>query len=151
MWSSGLVTVKPIFMSFLLNASSYPCSSFELFRFRNVNDEAGLLPGFPVLFLTPLPVEPWVKVPARDSEPARQATVIIHNTIQSTLQTPDRRSKALHPHQLPAIDVSLVRVTAVNPSVDASPLQWLLITNVEVTNFADAIYRISMVQSEIAN
>ena len=78
-----------------------------------------------------------MKVSARGSEPAREATVSIHFTTTTLL--PPYRRPASHPQKLPAIDVSVVWVTEVNPPADATPLQWLLITNVEVTDFADAI------------
>ena len=81
-----------------------------------------------------------VKVSARGGEPAREATVSIHFTTTTLL--PPYRRPALHPQKLPVIDVSVVWVTEVNPPVDATPLQWLLITNVEVTDLADAIQRI---------
>ena len=103
---------------------------------RNVDDEAGQL--FAVVQRQPAAGQQRVKVPARGSEPAREATVSIHFTT-TTLLPPYRQ---LPPQKLPAIDVSVVWVTEVNPPDDTPPLQWLLITNVEVTDFADAIQRI---------
>ena len=105
---------------------------------RNVDDEAGQLRA--LVQSQPAAGQQRVKVSARGGEPAREATVSIHFTTTTLL--PPYRRPALHPQKLPAIDVSVVWVTEVNPPADATPLQWLLITNVEVTDFADAIQRI---------
>ena len=105
---------------------------------RNVDDETGKLHA--LVQNQPAAGQQLVKVTARGDEPAREATVSIHFTTTTLL--PPYHRPALHPQKLPAIDVSVVGVTEVNPPVDATPLQWLLITNVEVTDFADAIQRI---------
>ena len=105
---------------------------------RNVDDEAGQLRA--LVQNQPAAGEQLVSVPARGNEPARQATVSIHFTTTTLL--PPYRQPALHPQNLPAVDVSVVWVTEVNPPVKATPLQWLLITNVNVTDFSDAIQRI---------
>ena len=81
-----------------------------------------------------------VKVPARGNQASREATVSVHFT--TTTLVPPYRSQALQPQNLPAIDVNVIWVTEVNPPVKATPLEWLLITNVEVTNFSDALERI---------
>lgn len=105
---------------------------------RNVDDETGKLHA--LVQNQPATGQQLVKVTARGDNPAREASVSIHFTTTTLL--PPYRRPALHPQKLPPIDVSVVWVTEVNPPVDATPLQWLLITNVEVTNFADAIQRI---------
>lgn len=105
---------------------------------RNVDDETGALRA--LVQSQPAAGHQRVKVAARGSEPAREATVSIHFT--KTTLLPPYRHPALSPQKLPAIDVSVVWVTEVNPPVEATPLQWLLITNVEVTDFADAIQRV---------
>ena len=105
---------------------------------RNVDDEAGQLRA--LVQRQPAAGQQQVKIPARSSDPAREATVSIHFTTTTLL--PPYRPPAFHPQKLPAIDVSVVWVTEVHPPVDATPLQWLLITNVKVTDFADAIQRI---------
>ena len=105
---------------------------------RNVDDETAKLRT--LVQSQPAAGQQRVEVPARGSEPAREATVSIHFTTTTLL--PPYRHPALHPQKLPPIDVSVVWVTEVNPPVDTTPLQWLLITNVEVTDFAQAIQRI---------
>ena len=105
---------------------------------RNVDDEAGQLRA--VVQSQPAAGQLLVKVPARGNQPARQATVSIHFT--TTTRLPPYRQPALPPQNLPPVGVSVVWVTEVNPPPKATPLQWLLITNVNVNDFTDAIQRI---------
>ena len=42
----------------------------------------------------------------------------------------------------PPVAISLVWVIAPNPPDDITPLNWLLLTNVEVSNFSEALQRI---------
>ena len=105
---------------------------------RKVDDQAGQLRA--VVQSQPAAGEQLVNVPARGNQPARQATVSIHFTTTTLL--PPYRQPALHPPDLPPVTVSVVWVTEVNPPVKAPPLEWLLITNVKVNDFADAIQRI---------
>ena len=105
---------------------------------RNVDDEAGRLRT--LVQSQPVAGERLVNVPARGNQPARQATVSIHFTTTTLL--PPYRSPAVSPQDLPPVDVSVVWVTEVNPPVKATPLDWLLITNVTVNDFDQAIQRI---------
>ncbi len=105
---------------------------------RKVDDQAGQLRA--VVQSQPAAGEQLVKVPARGNQPARQATVSIHFTTTTLL--PPYRHPALPPQDLPPVDVSVVWVTEVNPPVKVTPLEWLLITNVKVNDFTDAIQRI---------
>ena len=105
---------------------------------RNVDDEAGQLRAF--VQKQPAAGEQQVEVPARGNQPARHATVRIHFTTTTLL--PPYRPPARHAQDLPPVEVSVVWVTEVHPPVKATPLEWLLITNVKVNDFDQAIQRI---------
>jgi len=89
----------------------------------------------------PIIGEITAQVPVRASQPAREATLSVHFTT-ATLRPP-HRSQASRSQELPAVDVYLVWVVEKNPPEGATPLEWLLITNVEVSDFADAVERIN--------
>ncbi len=105
---------------------------------RKVDDETGQLRA--LVQSQPAAGEQLVKIPARGNQPARQATVSIHFTTTTLL--PPYRHPALPPQDLPPVDVSVIWVTEVNPPVKAPPLEWLLITNVNVNDFDQASQRI---------
>ena len=105
---------------------------------RVVDDETGKLRA--LVKSQPCAGALVVEVPARNNEPARKATVSVH--FATTTLVPPYRPLGIQPQKLPAIDVSVVWVTEVNPPAGTTPLEWLLITNVEVTDFSDAIQRI---------
>lgn len=88
----------------------------------------------------PIAGEIVVKVPKRDGAPVREATLSVQ--FVKTRLLPPNRKKAATAQKLPPVDVDVVCVTEPNPPSDTLPLQWVLITNVEVTDFADAVERI---------
>jgi hypothetical protein len=81
-----------------------------------------------------------VHVPARHDEPERDAIVAVR-CCQVTLKPPWRRQ---HPDQepLPPITLDVVLVQEVAPPDKGTPLEWLLLTNVPVQTFADAVERV---------
>ena len=105
---------------------------------RNVDDEAGHLRA--AVQKQPAAGEQQVEVPARGNQPARRALVRIHFTTTTLL--PPYRPPARHTQALPPVEVSVIWVTEVNPPVNATPLEWLLITNSKVNDFEQAIQRI---------
>ena len=80
-----------------------------------------------------------VKVGRRGDYPAREAKVRVRWT-KTTLCPPARPNGA--GDALPPIEVFVVYAVEPDPPEGVSALEWLLITNVEVSNFSDAIQRI---------
>jgi hypothetical protein len=105
---------------------------------RRVDNEIGKLND--LVKSQPCAGELGVKVPKRDGHPARTATLSVH--FVKTRLLPPHRTPAESAQKLPPVDVHIVCVTEPNPPVGTPPLQWLLITNVEVRDFADAVERI---------
>jgi hypothetical protein len=81
-----------------------------------------------------------VHVPAKRDEPERDALVNVR-FCQVTLKPPWRHKR---PDQepLPPIKLDVVLVQEVNPPDQVTPLEWLLLTNVSVQTFADAVERV---------
>ncbi len=79
------------------------------------------------------------QVAKRGNQPAQEATLSVRWT-RTTLCPPRRRTSASE--ALPAVEVYLVWVMETDPPDDVTPLEWLLITNVKVSNFSDALQRI---------
>ena len=79
------------------------------------------------------------EVARRGNQPAREATVNVRFTI-ATLCPP--RHRASGSETLPTIEVSVVWVLETDPPDGVKPLEWLLLTNVEVSTFSDALQRI---------
>ena len=89
----------------------------------------------------PLAGELTLDVPARPQHPARQAHLQVRFA-QTTLCLPHRCKQRPETKNLPLVPVSLVWVIEPNPPDDITPLNWLLLTNVEVSNFPEALQRI---------
>jgi hypothetical protein len=81
-----------------------------------------------------------VHVPAKDHEPAREATVSVQ-FCQVTLKPPWRPVREDH-EPLPAVTLSVILVRESAPPAGVTPLEWLLLTNVPVHTFADAVERV---------
>ena len=89
----------------------------------------------------PLAGEFTLDVPARPKCPARQAHLQVRFA-QTTLRLPHRCKHRPETQNLPPVSVFLVWVIEPNPPDDITPLDWLLLTNVEVSNFSEALQRI---------
>ena len=89
----------------------------------------------------PLAGEVTLDVPARPQHPARQAQLQVRFA-QTPLRPPHRCQQRPETKNLPAVTVSVVSVIEPNPPEDITPLNWLLLTNVEVSNFSEALQRI---------
>jgi hypothetical protein len=90
-----------------------------------------------------------VDVPAKDNEPARQAIVAVH-FCSVTLNPPWRPQRpdqdplpcTCRTGQVPAVTLDAVLVQEVDPPAGVTPLEWLLLTNVAVNSFDDALQRV---------
>ncbi len=89
----------------------------------------------------PLAGELTLDVPARPQRPGRQAHLQVRFA-QTTLRLPHRCQQRPETKNLPRVPVSVVSVREPNPPDDITPLNWLLLTNVEVSNFSEALQRI---------
>lgn len=81
-----------------------------------------------------------VHVPAKHDEPERDAIVDMR-CCQVTLKPP-WRLKRPDQEPLPPITLDVVLVQEVHPPAQVTPLEWLLLTNVPVQTFADAVERV---------
>jgi hypothetical protein len=81
-----------------------------------------------------------VHVPAKHDEPERDAIVDVR-FCQVTLKPPWRPPHP-DPEPLPPITLDVVLVQEVDPPDKVTPLEWLLLTNVPVATFADAVERV---------
>lgn len=79
-----------------------------------------------------------VDVPRRDRQPEREATVSVR--LSRVTLKPPWRSQRCRP--LPQITLDVVLVREDEPPEVGRRLEWLLLTNVPVTSFADAVERI---------
>ena len=89
----------------------------------------------------PLAGEVTLDIPARPKQPARQARLQVRFA-QTTLRLRHRCKQRPETKNLPPVPVYLVSVIEPNPPDDITPLNWLLLTNVEVSNFSEALQRI---------
>ena len=91
----------------------------------------------------PLSGEFTLDVPARPQHPARQAHLQVRFA-QTTLRLPHRcQQRPETENWFPRVPVFLVWVIEPNPPDDITPLNWKpLLTNVEVSNFSEALQRI---------
>lgn len=89
----------------------------------------------------PLAGELTLEVPARPQRPGRQAHLQVRFA-QTTLCLPHRCQQRPETKNLPRVSVSLVWVIEPDPPEGITPLNWLLLTNVEVSNFSEALQRI---------
>jgi hypothetical protein len=78
-----------------------------------------------------------VEVPARDGKPGREAIVSVR-FCRVTLKPPWRSDR----EPLPEIILDAVLVREDHPPDDVTPLEWLLLTNVPVQCFEDAVERV---------
>jgi hypothetical protein len=81
-----------------------------------------------------------VHVPAQHDEPERDALVSVQ-FCPVTLKPPWRRK---HPDRepLPPLSLTVILVQEINPPANVTPLAWLLLTNVPVHTFAEAVERV---------
>jgi len=87
-----------------------------------------------------LEVEVGEKKSVKKQEPARVAKVGVR--VSEVELKPPQRLKAIRMEGWKAIAGYAVYVKEINPPQGVTPLEWMLLTNVEVNNFEDAIERI---------
>lgn len=81
-----------------------------------------------------------IQVPARDTEPAREAIVAIR-FCSVTLKPPWRPRLPDH-DPLPPITLDAILVQEIDPPANVTPLEWRLLTSVPVHSFEDAVERV---------
>jgi hypothetical protein len=81
-----------------------------------------------------------VQVPAKQDEPERKAVVEVR-FCRVTLNPPWRPNREGQ-QPLPPITLDVILVQEVDAPDDVTPLEWLLLTNVPVENFEDAVTRV---------
>ena len=81
-----------------------------------------------------------VHVPAKGHEPERDASVSVQ-FCQVTLKPPWRPVREDH-DPLPAVTLSVLLVRELTPPTGVTPLEWLLLTNVPVQTFEEAVERV---------
>ncbi len=81
-----------------------------------------------------------VDVPAKNNEPQREAIISVR--FCSVTLKPPWRPKLPDKDPLPEMTVYVVLTQEVDPPADVTPLEWLLLTNVPVRSFDDAVERI---------
>ncbi len=80
-------------------------------------------------------------VPAQDNAPARQALVSVR-FCPVTLNPPWRAQRPDQDPLPPAVTLDAVLVQEVNPPAGVISLEWLLLINVAVNTFDDAVQRV---------
>lgn len=88
----------------------------------------------------PLSAQLTLNVPAKESEPARQARVSVH--YKRVRLKPPQRPKQADSDPLPPLVLWAVLVREVNPPPQVTPVEWLLLTTVPVTRAEDALQRV---------
>jgi hypothetical protein len=81
-----------------------------------------------------------IQVPARDNEPAREATVAVR--FCSVTLKPPPRPQMPDRDPLPPITLDAILVQEIDPPAGVTPLEWRLLTNVPVCTFEDAVERV---------
>jgi hypothetical protein len=89
---------------------------------------------------SPVAGEFTLEVPARPQLPAREAHLQVH--FAPTTLSPPYRPVLPETENLPTVESYLVWVVEPHPPDGIAPLDWLLLTNVEVSNFSEALQRI---------
>ena len=105
---------------------------------RRIEDTHGSLRT--LMNTSPVAGEFTLEVPARPQQPAREAHLQVR-FVRTTLRPP-YRCQLPETENLPAVEVYLVWVVEPHPPDGIAPLDWLLLTNVEVSNFSEALQRI---------
>lgn len=88
----------------------------------------------------PLAGEFTLEVPACQDQPERQADLQVH--FAHTYLRPPYRPQSKQTENLPRVEVYVVWVVERHPPDGIPPLQWLLLTNVAVSTFSEALQRI---------
>ena len=123
---------------FFVEAKAHPFA-IRAAQNRRTEDTHGTLQD--LVSQAPLAGEVTLDVPARPQHPGRQAHLHVRFA-QTTLCVPHRCKQRPETKNLPPMPISVVWVIEPNPPNDITPLNWLLLTNVEVSNFSEALQRI---------
>jgi hypothetical protein len=89
---------------------------------------------------SPCQGEIQVTIPARDNKPKR--TAILEVRFNHFLMNPPRNNVKHKTRKLPDLKLNAVYVTEKCPPLEAEPMNWMLLTNIDVNNFEEAIEKI---------
>lgn len=83
-----------------------------------------------------------VEIPARDNKPKRIASLEVR--FGKFTMNPDRGNIRLrHKEELPDLPLYAVQVIEKNPHPESTPLEWMLLTNLSVNTFDEAIEKVN--------
>jgi hypothetical protein len=82
-----------------------------------------------------------VKIPSQQGRPARTATMNVHFT--SFTMYPSKNNVRTKTKNLPQLTLFAVYVTEKNPPLGIDALEWMLLTNIPVTTFDEALEKVS--------
>ena len=82
-----------------------------------------------------------ITVPARDSKPERTATLAVR--FGSVTLAPTQRAKHSLFYPLPSVKLAAVYVTAVEATNPEQQIEWMLLTNIGVTSFEEALEKVN--------
>lgn len=81
-----------------------------------------------------------VEIPVRDKKPARVATLELR--FGEFKMNPPRNNIRHRKEELPALELYAVYIIERHPPLGENPLEWMLLTNLSVNNFAEALEKI---------
>ncbi len=81
-----------------------------------------------------------VEIPARQDKEGRLATLDLH--FGSLIMNPSQNNIRHRTEKLPDLNLQMVYVVEKNPPKNETPLEWVLLTNLPVTNFEEAIEKV---------
>jgi hypothetical protein len=81
-----------------------------------------------------------VEIPARDNKAAR--TALLDLRFGSFLMTPSKNNARCKTEKLLSLKLQAIYVIESNPSVGKDPLEWMLLTNLAIDNFDQALEKV---------
>jgi len=82
-----------------------------------------------------------VEIPPRDTKPGRTATLDLH--FNSFIMNPSKNNARRKTEDLPDLKLYAVYVIEKNPPKEESPLEWMLLTNLPIIDYGDAVEKVS--------
>lgn len=82
-----------------------------------------------------------VNIPVRDNKPAR--TAVLEVRFSSFVMNPPQKNIKHKTQKLPDLKLNAVYVTEKCPPLGEEPVRWMLLTNIKVNNFEEAVEKIN--------